>query len=174
MAPITVKFSFRYGSHLPVLLQAILKTNGDILELGAGVFSTPMLHAFSVAQKRNVVTYENFKRWYRWFSIYEGEYQKVHFIEKWDDAFLEKPWDVVLVDQTPDEDRIKTIARLAHFAKYIVVHDANEGRNAEKQYHYSKIYDLFQYRYHWRDAEPNVMVLSNSVDLEDFWTPTTT
>src|SRR3990167_5267866 len=169
MAPITIKFSFRYGSHLPVLLQALLKTQGDILELGTGIFSTPMLHAFSVAQKRNVVTYENYRRSYRWFSIYEGEYQKVHFIEKWEDADIEKPWDVVLIDQTPNEDRIKTIARVADLAKYVVVHDANEGENTEKIYHYSEIYPLFKYRYHYRGVEPNVMVLSNFVDLEDFW-----
>ena len=168
MAPVTMKLSFRYGSHLPVLLKAVLKTQGDILELGAGIFSTPMLHAFSMAQNRNVVTYENFNRWYRWFSIYEGKRHKVHFINKWEDAVVEKPWDVVLVDQTPDEDRIKTIARLADYAKYIVVHDANEGSNTEKTYHFSKIYHLFKYRYHYRDVEPNVMVLSNFVDLEGF------
>lgn len=169
MAPIQIKFSFRYGSHMPVLLQALLRTRGDILEMGAGIFSTPMIHAFTVAQRRNALTLENYPRWQRWFSIYENQYHKVKFINSWNDAEVEKPWDVVLVDQTPDHERHLAIKKLSKLARYIVIHDANLGGNADRQYKYSKVFPLFKYRFDYRDSEPNTTVLSNLVDLRDFW-----
>lgn len=33
-----------YGSHIKVLSAAALSTSGDVLEMGTGYFSTPMLH----------------------------------------------------------------------------------------------------------------------------------
>ena len=32
------------GTHLPVLMDIVSKTDGPILEIGTGVFSTPYLH----------------------------------------------------------------------------------------------------------------------------------
>ena len=133
--------SLKYGTHLPCLIQAFGKTTGDILELGAGVFSTPYLHYACTLSKRKLVSYENFQEWYDFLKTYENEYHEVNFVEKFADAPIDKPWDIVLIDQTPDSSRSEEIRRLANLVKYIVIHDANPSN--DKVTKYSTIYPLF-------------------------------
>jgi len=164
-----MKVSGNYGTHLACLIQAMSKTAGDVLELGMGVFSTPYLHYACMLSKRKLVSYENFKNWLQFFIDYhyENEYHELHFVEKYSDAKIDKPWDVVLIDQTPDSSRREEVKRLANLAKYIIIHDS--GGNNEKTYHYSEIYPLFKYRTNWEKDKNQATVLSNFVDLEDFW-----
>ena len=161
--------SGHYGTHLPCLIKAFSKTTGDVLEMGTGVFSTPYLHYACMLAKRKLVSYENFKNWMQFFIDYgyENEYHEINFVEKYADAPIEKPWDVVLLDQSPSLSRIEEAKRLANHAKYIIIHDSN-GRH-EKEYHYSEIYPLFKYKSVWDKDDRHATVLSNFVDLEDFW-----
>ena len=166
----TIKISLRYGTHLPCLIKAMEKTTGDVLELGMGVFSTSYLHYQCVLSKRKLVSYDNFRSWHTFFATrygYQDEYHKLLFVEDYKDAKIEKPWDVVLIDQTPDTSRAETIKRLANLAKYIIIHDS--GRKFDKQYGYDKIYPLFKYRTNWTKDTNQAAVLSNFVDLKDFW-----
>jgi hypothetical protein len=87
-------------------------------------------------------------------------------VAEWLQAPIEQPWDVVLVDHSPDFQRVFEIRRLAQLAKYLVIHDAN-GRD-EKHYHYSEIFPLFRYRYDFTALEPHTVVLSNFKRLDDF------
>ena len=165
-----IKASVRYGTHLPCLIKAMEKTNGDVLELGMGVFSTPYLHYKCILDKRHLVSYENCEPWLNFFNQkygYQDEYHKMIYVEDYADADIEKPWDVVLVDQTPDISRGETIWRIANSAKYIIIHDS--GRRYEKQYGYDKIYDIFKYRSNWTKDTNNATILSNFIDLKDFW-----
>jgi len=167
---ISINVSLRYGTHLPCLIKAMEKTNGDVLELGLGVFSTPYLHYQCILSKRKLVSYENFKPWMDFFTKkygYQDEYHEIFFIEKYADAKIEKPWDVVLIDQTPDISRGETIKRLVDRAKYIVIHDSVP--KFEKQYGYDKVYSLFKYRTNWTKDTNNATVLSNLVNLDNFW-----
>ena len=159
--------SLKYGSHLGCLIQAFGKTTGDVLELGTGVFSTPYLHYACMLSKRNLVSYENFPEWYDFIKTYENEYHKVNFVEKYADAPIDKLWDIVLIDQTPDTSRSEEIRRLANLAKYIVIHDSNPSN--DKVTKYSTIYPLFKYKTDWHGDKNRATILSNFVDLEDFW-----
>jgi len=161
--------SLNYGTHLPALIKAMEKTTGNVLELGTGLFSTPYLHYKCILDNRKLVSYENFKSWYDILIHYGYQHplHEINFVEKYEDAPIEKEWDVVLIDQTPDSSRCETIQRLAGTTKYIIIHDSN-GRN-EKTYHYSTIYPLFKYRTIWDKDKNHATVLSNLVDLEDFW-----
>ena len=47
------------GSHLPVLIKMVLMTDGPILELGTGFFSTPVLHWLCAEKKRKLVSYDS-------------------------------------------------------------------------------------------------------------------
>lgn len=164
----------RYSTFLPVLMEAVNRTSGDVLELGAGVFSTPVLHWMCKKGKRRLVTIENDEKWFnfsRWrfrFGSNQPVQHRFVFVKNWDDAerYINKEWDVVLIDHSPSERRIVEIEKLANLAKYIVVHDADSFQ--EKNYHYSKIFPLFKYRYDFTEVEPATMVLSNFVDLKDF------
>ena len=44
MARFPKRSDYGYGTHLPLLMEFVLKTEGPILEQGAGMFSTPILH----------------------------------------------------------------------------------------------------------------------------------
>lgn len=161
--------SGNYGTHLPALIKAMEKTTGDVLELGMGVFSTPFLHYQCLLQNRKLVSYENFEEWMNFFVKYRyrNENHEINFVEKYEDAPIDKPWDVVLIDQTPDSSRIIEIKRLANLAKYIIIHDS--GEENERNYHYSEIYPLFKYKTVWDKDKNHATVLSNFHDLEGFW-----
>ena len=159
--------SLKYGTHLPCLIQAFSKTTGDVLELGTGVFSTPYLHYACILAKRNLVSYENFKEWYEFMKTYENKYHKVNFVDKYADASVDKLWDIVLIDQTPDYSRSEEAIRLKDLAKYIIIHDSNPSNY--KVTHYDKLYQHFKYKMDWHGDKNRATVLSNFIDLEDFW-----
>jgi hypothetical protein len=162
--------SIKYSSHLPVLMEVMRRTTGDVLELGPGVFSTPVLHWLCETQGRNLLSVENDAKW-SWFcrQYYETDLHKHLLVKNWDDAkeAIDKPWDVVLVDHSPSERRVIEIALLKDRAKYLVLHDANPEKDAS-DYHYSTIYPLFKYKYLFTGAEHNVALLSNFIDLKGF------
>lgn len=161
--------SIRYSTHLPVLMEVMKRTTGDVLELGPGVFSTPVLHWLCQEQKRNLLTIESDKKWLRFcMKYYRTPYHKFMYVDDWaksKDA-INKEWDVALIDLSPDSERTVAVRRLANLAKYIIIHDADDFQ--EKHYHYSTIYPLFKYRYNFTEVEPATTVLSNFVDLERF------
>ncbi len=159
--------SLKYGTHLPCLIKAMEKTTGDILELGTGVFSTPYLHYACMLSGRKLVSYENYKEWYDFVKTYENENHEVHFVEKYADADIAKLWDVVLIDQTPDSSRTEEITRVSNLATYIVIHDSNPSNYGVT--HYDEIYPLFKYKTDWHGDKNRATVLSNLVDLKDFW-----
>ncbi len=162
----TIKISARYGSHMPVLLQAMRKTTGDVLELGGGVYSTHTLHWICTLDKRNLVTYENYPQWYKFLKVYESEYHKVKFIKKWEDVDLAGKWDIAFIDLTPDDMRKEMIKKLTHTAKYVIIHDSNGRYN--KIYHYETIYPLFKYMWTFDKIEPSTTILSNFADVKNF------
>ena len=161
--------SGNYGTHLPCLIQALSKTTGDVLELGMGVFSTPYLHYQVMLSNRKLVSYENFEEWLNFFVKYgyRNENHEIIHVDDYANAKIDKPWDVVLIDQTPDSSRIIEIRRLANLAKYIIIHDSNKKN--ERIYHYSEIYPLFKYKTIWDKDSNHATVLSNFVNLENFW-----
>jgi hypothetical protein len=161
--------SLKYGTNLPCLIKAFGKTTGDILEMGMGVFSTPYLHYACILSKRKLVSYENYKDWMQFFvdGGYPNEYHEIKFVEKYSDAPIDKLWDIVLIDQTPDSSRSEEIVRLKDLAKYIVIHDSNPSNY--KVTHYDETYPLFKYRTDWHGDKNRTTVLSNFVDLTDFW-----
>lgn len=169
-----INVSIRYSTFLPVLMEVMERTTGDVLELGPGVFSTPVLHWLCKKMKRRLLTIENDEKWFNFCRRY---YQSSHrqpirhrfiFVKNWDDASdpINKEWDVVLVDHSPSKRRVVEIRKLAGLAKYIIIHDSDEQK--ERVYHYSTIYPLFKYRYDFKEVEPATTVLSNFIDLKDF------
>jgi hypothetical protein len=159
---------------MPVLMAAIERTSGDVLELGPGVFSTPYLHWMCKRKKRALMTIENNEMWFNFCRKYyrygsrDSLYHRFIFVKDWDEAdkYINKKWDVVLVDHSPSERRVEEIKKLAHLAQYIIIHDADDHQ--DKHYHYSTIYNLFKYRFDFREVEPGTTILSNFVDLNDF------
>lgn len=164
-----MNISLAYGTHLPCLIKALSKTTGDILELGTGVFSTPYLRYQCMLADRLLVSYENYREWYDFMLKYwtSNKNHQINFIEKYSDAPIQKEWDVVLIDQTPDVSRSEEAMRLKDLAKYIVIHDSNPSNH--RVTHYDKIYPYFKYKIDWTGDKNRSTVISNLVDLKDFW-----
>lgn len=156
--------SIKYGSHLPVLTQIVKKTNGPILELGVGLYSTPYLHWACFPTKRELTSYDNDDRWIRYFRDCRSDFHKVEVVTDWDRLEINQFWDVALVDHNPALRRKEEVKRLANFAKYIIVHDTEA--ETEKYHHYNEIYPLFKYRWDYTAAMPNTTVLSNFINQE--------
>lgn len=162
------------GSHLPVLYKLMNMTEGSVLELGMGLFSTPYLHWACHEKQRRLVSYENKKDFYELFIFNDKRerknnynYHEIKFVENndWDSIDISEHWDIVLVDHNPGPRRKVEIARLVNNADYIVVHDTN-GRN-DWYYKYTEVYPLFKYRYDFSKVYPFTTVLSNLKDLSN-------
>lgn len=162
-----MKYNSHYCSHLPVLIKTLLITTGDVLELGTGNYSTPVIHWLCVPHQRFVYSLEYDPKYVQFVEGFTDEYHKIEAVPDWDwdKVNIEKEWDVVLIDHSPAERRKVEIQRVANLAKYIIVHDT-DWRN-ERHYHYADIYPLFKYRYDYRH-KPYTTLLSNFVDLKDF------
>lgn len=168
-------YSGNYATHLGPLIACMNKTKGDVLELGMGLFSTPYLHYACTGSKRYLLSLENDPGWCRHFKgsqfmhfLYQNGHHQIELIENYENSpLIDKPWDVVLVDQTPDLSRKETVKKLANLAKYIIIHDSNE--KYEKVYRYSEIYPLFKYKRVWDLDDRHATVLSNFVPLDDLW-----
>ena len=159
--------SVNYGTHLAPLIKVMSLTKGNVLELGTGVFSTPFLHYSCMLDKRHLVSYDNDKGWDKWIGYYRSPEHEIIYVDDWDKADIEKPWDVALVDHSPSERRLKDIERLANHAKYIVVHDTTKTYYHTYKYHL--IHPLFKYRKVWEGDQRRADVFSNFVDLKDLW-----
>lgn len=164
-----MNISLSYGTHLPCLIKALEKTSGDILELGTGVFSTPFLRYWAMLYNRQLFSIENYKEWYDFMLKYweSNKNHHIFFIDNYSKTKIDHPWDVVLIDQTPDSSRSKEAIRLKDFAKYIILHDSNPSN--DKITYYSKVYPFFKYKTVWMHDKNSATVVSNLVNLQDFW-----
>jgi len=156
-----------YSSHLPLLIKMVSITDGDVLELGTGIFSTPVLHWMCVPDERNLVSYEGDKKYYELAKQYSHKFHTIHFAEEFDDIEIEKPWDVVFIDHEVHEvgNRSKVAKKVANYAKFVILHDTC-WRN-RRFHHYEEIYPLFKYRYQFQLESPKTTVVSNFVDVNE-------
>lgn len=155
-----------YSSHMPVLIKLVNMTDGPILELGTGLFSTPYLHWACFSLKRKLVSYDDQEKYIEYVKRFQSDYHDVILVDTFDNADIEKHWNIAFVDHQPCLRRVVEIARLAAFADYVVLHDTQISRKEDYQYY--KIYPMFKYRYDFKEVRPHTSVLSNFIDLKDF------
>lgn len=160
-----LRFKPNRGSHLPVLMKLVAETDGPILELGSGLYSTTPLHWACWVPKRRLVTYESNPEFFDFAKAYETEWHEVHCIDDWDAIDISEPWTIAFVDHAPDTRRKLEVAKLTH-AQYVVCHDS-EGRN-DRKYGFSTIRPLYKYEFEYRDAYPHTTIFSNFHDVTGF------
>jgi hypothetical protein len=164
MQKIPINISRLYSSYMPILLDLIEKTDGPILELGGGAFSTPLLHWMCAENKRKVVTYESRHMWYRFLSYpghgFETKYHEVHYARNWDEIDIGGHWSVALVDHETHR-RYQDARRLKDNADYIIIHDSHK-----KKYVLDRIWKEFKYIYHWDKYKIHTSVVSNKYEYK--------
>lgn len=149
------------GSHLAILIHWLQKTTGDVLELGIGFASTPVLH--EMCRNRHLVSYENHAGFHAKFAGYAAPWHEMIFVEKWADAKVERPWNLVLLDLTPGEERKDLLFRLKDWADYIVLHDTELRQ--DRHYHIRQHLGAFKYCLNYQAWEPWTSVLSDKHEL---------
>lgn len=154
----------RHGSHLPVLHRMVAGSDGPILELGSGFYSTPFLHWACFRSQRRLCTYESNPAFHAAFNGWSCHWHRLVLIDDWDEVDVRPEWSVVLIDHEPEERRRIDISRVTH-AKLVVVHDTEP--QSERKYGYESVYGLYKYRYDFRDAFPHTSVLSNFIDPKE-------
>ena len=153
------------GSHLPVLIKLMSITDGPVLEMGCGMYSTPFLHWACYPSKRELVTIETKPEYFDFIEQFKTDYHKVWSTDDVSLVDLSGKWSVAFVDHAPDNLRWLDILRLSH-AEYVVAHDADNA--TEGKYHYRRTHGEFLHRWKYSDAYPKTAVFSNFHDLKDF------
>ncbi len=156
------------GSYMPVLIKLLNMTEGPVWEFGSGMYSTPFLHWYCFYQKRKLVTFEDHPEWREFAEQFKRDWHDVVFVTDWDALELRTPVTIAFVDHDPitDRKRADDVDRLRH-AEFVVCHDSENS--CDHKYKYSKVLDLFKYRYKYKSAGlPYTSVFSNKTKLDDF------
>lgn len=155
------------GSHLPVLMKVVQMTNGPIVELGCGTYSTQYLHWVCYTTKRRLVTYEDKPDYYPYAQQFASSFHEIRCVDNWLDIDLSEPWSIALVDYEPGP-RGHAVSKLLH-AEYVVCHDTEPGSYAKHQF--DAVFPQFKYQWHYRVVLPHTSLLSNTHDLGSFSVP---
>jgi hypothetical protein len=170
-----------YATHQRFLLRAALRTNGPILELGAGWYSTPLLHEIAVFQCRYLLTQDNDPTWFKSIaSEFKGRYY--HDVEcpvdrkSWNRV---NRWGMVFVDHgpRPEEplndkgllnalDRAQAVLDLVDRADVFVLHDTQT--KVRWEYDWDKVLPLFKYRLDDTVHEAHTSIISNTIDVSQW------
>ena len=130
------------------------------MELGAGVYSTPLLHWLCAEKGRKLVTYEHDKRYYVFAKNYRSSNHTVERVVNYDEIDTESHWSVILVDHDANRRMMDTI-RLKNSADYLILHDTHH-----KVYNYKYVWHHFKHIYHWKFCKPWTSVVSNYYEVD--------
>lgn len=157
------------GSHIPVLLKLINITDGPVLELGCGMYSTTFLHWACFPKRRKLVSYENHPRWFEFANQFKADFHDVILVEDWAKIDLSSPWSIALIDHAPNLGRQMELRRLRH-ADYVVLHDSEP--QSENKYHYMAARRFFTYKWMYTEGFlPYTSIWSNKYDTSNFVIP---
>lgn len=155
-----------FATHMPLLLACLRHTNGPVLELGSGWFSTPLVAAF--ATDRLVRTIETNPQWYdrvsqiATFQPITHHRHQIVYVPDYNDAPMDDhQWSVVLLDHEPPPRRGIDALRLKARSQLIIGHDSEHP-----DYGYGPAFDAFKYRFTLSSVFPWTTVVSDSDPLD--------
>ena len=154
-------------TYMPLLIRAVLATRGPVLELGAGLYSTPLLHWLAAENRRKLVTYEKYPEYYEFAQLFKSRTHAVQRIDDWMAIDTKTHWSVVLIDQ--DSKRAQTAILLKNNADIIILHDSDHPSCG-----YHAVYPHFTYRYDWTFCKPHTTAVSNTMDVRTLLAPSNT
>jgi hypothetical protein len=149
-----------YGSHRPLLWQALEATNGQVIEFGIGESSTPFLSAYCQSRNRELISYENNEEWFN--AMKDRFPHKIDYVKNWDFVQLVNP-SVLFIDHAPGERRKTDIYRFSGKARVIVVHDSEPG--SDHGYQLSIIWKYFKYKFDDDRTGTWTTAISNFIDV---------
>ena len=161
-----------YGSHAVPLTISALITNGDILELGIGKYSTVALNSVAKQQKKFLLSTESEIDWMNKFVHLNDTINHLILSSNSECAKsinMDKKWGMVFVDHLQAENRQLDMIKYADKAQIVVAHDSEKGANG--YYHYDKAYPYFKFHCKYSLYLPNrgyisTSMLSNFIDFK--------
>ena len=159
---LNANLSKNYTTHIAMLMKVLLNSKGLVIECGGGIFSTPLLHWMCKMQDRELISYEQEPNYYVFERQFQSRQHRVRFVENWDDIKIPEYVGMVFIDHHPPERRMIETERFKDSADFVVIHDTERQT---REYNRQEVFDLFKYRYDWKDCKPWTSVLSNSKDL---------
>jgi len=153
-----------YTTHVGVLVKVLQMSKGDVIEMGTGPYSTPLLHWVCKGMGRHLISYEDNLEYYNFARQYRSGFHSIRQVTDWDKVGIPPHCGVVLIDHMPSIRRGIDALRFKDSADYIILHDTE----AVKTYGYDKIWPNFKYIYTWKESCPWVSVVSNFKDLSNF------
>lgn len=144
-----------------MLIKCVQATDGPVMELGAGLASTPLLHWLCWEKARPLWTFEEKDEYFQYAKKFQSKFHRIRQIKDWNDFNVKGHWSVSLIDQSV-KGRTPSILYLKDKVDYIVIHDTQR----EDVYHYAPIWKQFKYVHHWKGCVPWTSVVSNFKDLK--------
>ncbi len=173
-----VKLPFDYGfgsNSIPLTITSLL-TTGDVLELGMGFFSTPLLSNVTSDYDRRLVSVDTKFEWLSKFLDYNKTQNHNVFLVDTESIIKygsDKKWGLVLVDHSTAATRYINIIDLAQKAQIVVAHDAErpsdhmykyEEKNVRKYYKYSCKFSIYTSKD--KSWYYSTLILSNWYDVK--------
>lgn len=160
-------------SYYPLLFKACEATKGEIIEMGTGHGSTPLLHEYALRNKRKLCSYETSKEWIDKFTNLTGTYHDFTLLDtgSWDACSDQHPSpSVVFIDHAPGERRKEDIIKFKDSAEIIVIHDTEPTGAGDYQVrqHFGKFKYCVEVMSNWhdpREAGAWATALSNTIDI---------
>ncbi|MCG3133855.1 MAG: hypothetical protein HMLKMBBP_01120 [Planctomycetes bacterium] len=152
-----------YHTHYPVLAAALAAIpDGPVLELGAGDWSTMMLHLMCSAQRRLLVTCESDAEWLDRYRGLASPFHRMEHVTDWDthQSLDADRWAVVFVDHKPAEQRVRDIQRLRARTRMFVVHDTDPEWSGA--YRFEPVLAQFRHRWDFALVRPMTTVVSDT------------
>lgn len=117
-----------YGTHQRLLVKHLMRTTGPVVELGAGYYSTPILHEITQAQGRHLTTVDNNAEWLNRFNEFENEGHALQLIQSWDEFSVDRKYGLAFVDHAdpPSHPRWLQVLKLIPSCEAIVIHDTED------------------------------------------------
>ncbi len=182
-----------YSTHQALLVAALAHTDGPIIEMGGGWYSTPLISSFSVASQRRALTIETGEYVFNLLNGLATDLHEVLFLPGFDfdqigkfaprqgrslasyvnlqENFLATlshrdlgMVSVAFVDQAPGFLRVPAIEYFADKAEYIIMHDTEHVA----YYHYEPVLSTFASRWDFTLHKPQSVIVSNRHDCSVF------
>jgi hypothetical protein len=185
-----------YSTHQALLTAAVAKTEGEILEVGGGWYSTPLVNAISIAQKRRAFTIETGQFVFDILKGFEGPH---HSIQLMPGFMFDEIGRFNRASKTVDH--YKNL-QLKYFDEFCAKYDISPSRRlsvafidhspgfarapaieyfADKadyvithdsehvlHYHFEPTFSSFRYRWDFTMHRPNSIILSNFKPCDEF------
>lgn len=117
-----------YSTHQRLLVKYLMQTTGNVIELGSGFYSTPIMHEITQHQGRHLETIDNNKDWLKLFKHFESPLHTINFLHRWTSFQPERQYGLAFVDHAdpPSHPRWLQVEKLIPHAEIIIIHDTED------------------------------------------------